>query len=145
MNSPAQFIVYDTEEALHENDPVHCHRCTSIVQALAVAHKRRLDPATHITPLADKKQVIFFSNLDELCWDVLRNHAPHFSIKSDLHDGYPETIALSMNRNQLFSWILAHVDELEMLSYSFDYHTHQGKYAIGNVCETFIIQELVES
>lgn len=144
MNSPAQFIVYGTEEALHGNDPAHCYRCTSIVQALAVAYKHQVDPATHIAPAADKTQAIFFSSLDELCWDVLRNHALHFSIKSDLHDGYPETIALSLNRGQLLSWILGHADELEMLSYSFDHQTRRGKYLIGNIAETFIVQEAAE-
>lgn len=145
MNSSAQFVVYDTEEARQGNDPMRCSRCTSITQALAVAHKHQLDPATHIAPLSDTTQAIFFTSLDELCWDVLRNHALHFSIQSDLHDGYPETLALSMSRNQLLSWILGHADELEMLSYSFDYQTRQGKYMIGNICETYIIRELTES
>ena len=142
MNTPTHYIVYGTDAALRGGDPAHCHECTSVTQALAVANKYHVDPAIYIRARTGSAHSIFFHNLDELCCDLLRNHGKHFSIKSDLHDGYPETIALSLTCEQVFSWVLSHADELEMLDYTLDYNTSLGKYMIGNICETYIIQEL---
>lgn len=144
MNSPTHYIVYGSIDAMRGDDPAHVYRCSSIGQALSVAYKHKVDPATHIIQAVSDRHTVFFTNLDELCCDILRNRALHFAIKLDDFEGFMETIALSLNRSQLLSWILEHAAEFDEMHYVLNYKTMTGNYSVGNLGERYIIQELIE-
>lgn len=144
MNSPTHYIVYGSDEAIRGNDPVNCYTCHSASQALAVAYKLKVDPATHVFCNMGDKHTIFFHHLDTLCGDILRSHSVIFMMKLDDYSGnqpVPCTPSI-MTRAQVLSWVLSHADELDMMTYVFDYKTNLGRYVLGNLAESYIIQEL---
>lgn len=141
MNSTAQYIIYGSDEALRKNDPACGYTCISLSQALAAAHSLQVNPATHITLPHTAHYAVLFNNLEELCADLLRSRARRFSIKLDDHMGTSEVVASGLNRSELFSWILDHAHEFDMMSYNLNYETMKGNYTIGNLVGTYFIQE----
>ena len=140
MNSPTHYIVYGSDEALQGREPAKCFTCHSASQALAVAYKHQVDPATHIFHNMGDRHTVFFNSLDSLCCDVLRSPASHFVLGHDDHEGQVETLC-DLTRAEALSWILAHADEFDMMTYVFNYKTLMGCYRIGNLAETYMLKE----
>lgn len=143
MNSPTHYIVYGSDDAMQGNDPANCYTCHSASQALAVAYKLHVDPATHIYCNVGEKHTIFFHTLDTLCCDVLRNHTACYFVDLDDYSGNPVPCSPHViTRAQLLSLILSHADEFDMMSYTYDPKSGLGRYTLGNVAKAYVVREM---
>lgn len=123
MNTSVCYVIRDAESNV-------ASECFSLSQAMAIAHIHGLDPAVSIMPRMTDQMIITFASAEEVISDLLRNRAVSYRREESWGEDEVETaVSVLMDAEQAVHWIMHHLRELDLMSYSFNPANHTGFYS----------------
>ena len=109
----------------------------SFCRALSAALLLPKEAAPRIIPLADELVITYFSGMEELICDLMRNHSSRYRISETEYDGSgepmaPDQDAYTLTLNDLLYWLTLRADLYGSFTYAFNTKTRHGSYRLSS-------------